>query len=288
VSLFLSQSAKGAKRIENAGAFGSRHRECGIQAGFPVAPTIHDWRAEGLLLAGMYRSLSVVATTLTVVKTSITRQMRGLDGMFEVANLRSPARLQVIHDTIELCEKEGEVEFCPGELDRCCCKSSDNAATDDCLEKKLNLQERTYKIYGWKHIYKCFQMTQERGHGLAELCFICSEWFFNTELWELHCQDHVNDMEYFPIFLDPLVLNGVLAMLGFCYDYLMNPKLPASHRCTNSSTNRSGCLTFRDISMFCESNRSNANFKPNSVLFPSIQLWSSSFTFRTLTASTHS
>ena len=77
--LFLSQSAKGAKRIENAGTFGSRHRECSIRAGFPVPPTIHDWRAEGLFLTGMYRSLSVVATTLTVVKTSITRRMRGWD-----------------------------------------------------------------------------------------------------------------------------------------------------------------------------------------------------------------
>ncbi|KAH7409779.1 hypothetical protein DE146DRAFT_732671 [Phaeosphaeria sp. MPI-PUGE-AT-0046c] len=46
--VILNQSTKGAKRIENAGAFGSRHRECGIRAGFPVPPTIHDWRAEGL------------------------------------------------------------------------------------------------------------------------------------------------------------------------------------------------------------------------------------------------
>jgi hypothetical protein len=77
--LFLSQSTKGAKRIENAGAFGSRHSECGIRAGFPVPPTIHDWRAEGLFLTGVYMSLSAVATSLTVVKTSITRRMRGWD-----------------------------------------------------------------------------------------------------------------------------------------------------------------------------------------------------------------
>ncbi|PQE10450.1 RTC4-like domain-containing isoform 2 protein [Rutstroemia sp. NJR-2017a BBW] len=50
--LFLNQSTKGTKRIENAGAFGSRHLECGIRAGFPVPPTIHDWRAEGLFLTG--------------------------------------------------------------------------------------------------------------------------------------------------------------------------------------------------------------------------------------------
>ena len=77
--LFLSQSAKGTKGVENAGAFGSRPRECGTQPGFPVPPTVHDWRAEGLFLTGMYGSLSVVANTLTVVKTSIIRRMRGWD-----------------------------------------------------------------------------------------------------------------------------------------------------------------------------------------------------------------
>jgi hypothetical protein len=77
--VFLNQSTKGAKRIENAGAFGSRHRECGIRAGFPVPPTIHDWRAEGLFLTGMHASLRVVVNMLTVAKTSIIRLMRGWD-----------------------------------------------------------------------------------------------------------------------------------------------------------------------------------------------------------------
>ncbi|KAH7113182.1 hypothetical protein B0J11DRAFT_619325 [Dendryphion nanum] len=54
--VILNQSTKGAKRIENAGAFGSRHRECGIRAGFPVPPTIHDWRAEGLFLTDKHYS----------------------------------------------------------------------------------------------------------------------------------------------------------------------------------------------------------------------------------------
>jgi hypothetical protein len=69
--LFLSQSAKGAKRIENAGAFGNRHKECGIRTGSPVPPTVHDWRAEGLLLTGMYESISVVADMLTVQRQAL-------------------------------------------------------------------------------------------------------------------------------------------------------------------------------------------------------------------------
>jgi hypothetical protein len=156
------------------------------------------------------------------------------DGMFEVAGLRSPAGLQVIHDMMELYEQEREVEFRPGlEPDRCCCNSTDNPATDDCSEKKRDLQEKTsdtYDTYDWKHIYKCFKTTQERDHGFAELCFLCSEWFIDMELWEIHCQGHVNNLEDFPVFLDPLVFNSVLAIPGFCYDYLRNPKLPASIR----------------------------------------------------------
>jgi hypothetical protein len=33
-----------------------------------------------------------------------------------------------------------------------------------------------------------------------------------------------------PVYLDPLVFNGVLVTPGFCYDCLANPKLPASTR----------------------------------------------------------
>ncbi|KAF2465875.1 uncharacterized protein BDR25DRAFT_360038 [Lindgomyces ingoldianus] len=50
------------------------------------------------------------------------------------------------------------------------------------------------------------------------------------KLWEVHCQGHVDNLENFPVFLDPLVFNGVLAMPGFCYNCLTNPGLPASTR----------------------------------------------------------
>ena len=51
--VFHSSSANGENTIESAGAFSQRHKELGIRAGFPVPPTIHDWRAEGLFLVGM-------------------------------------------------------------------------------------------------------------------------------------------------------------------------------------------------------------------------------------------
>lgn len=86
------------------------------------------------------------------------------------------------------------------------------------------------ETYDWSHIYKCFQETQKQDRGFAEFCFLCSDWFFDTESWELHYQDHVNDLENFPVFLDPLVFNGVLAMPGFCYNCLVDPRLPASKR----------------------------------------------------------
>ncbi|KAE9971389.1 hypothetical protein EG328_005700 [Venturia inaequalis] len=153
------------------------------------------------------------------------------EDIFEVANLRSPAGLHIIQDMTELCERGREAGFRPGlEPNRCCCKSNNNTATDDFREQKPSLQERYPETYDWSHIYKCFQETQQQDRGFAELCFLCSDWFFDTESWELHCQDHVNDMENFPVFLDPLVFNGVLAMPGFCYNCLVDPRLPASKR----------------------------------------------------------
>jgi hypothetical protein len=153
------------------------------------------------------------------------------EDMFEVANLRSPAGLRVIQDMTELCEREREVDFRPGlEPNRCCRKSSDNTATDDFWEQKPSFQEMCPETYDWSHIYKCFQETQKQDCGFAELCFLCSDWLFDTESWELHCQDHVNNLENFPVFLDPLVFNGVLAMPGFCYNCLVDPILPASKR----------------------------------------------------------
>jgi hypothetical protein len=49
---FVSQSTKGADKIETAAAFSKRHADLGRRAGFPKPPTIHNWRAEGLFLTG--------------------------------------------------------------------------------------------------------------------------------------------------------------------------------------------------------------------------------------------
>jgi hypothetical protein len=53
---YLAQSSKGAAKIESAGSFSARHRDLGLRAGFPQPPTIHDWRAEGLFLTGLFIS----------------------------------------------------------------------------------------------------------------------------------------------------------------------------------------------------------------------------------------
>jgi hypothetical protein len=63
-----------------------------------------------------------------------------------------------------------------------------------------------------------------------ELCFLCNEWFMGEDVWEAHCQEHIHDLELFPAFLDPLIFDGVLAMAGFCWDCITNPRLPASKR----------------------------------------------------------
>jgi hypothetical protein len=64
--------------------------------------------------------------------------------MFEVADLRSPAGIQAIYDTMALCEQEREVEFRPGlEPDKCHCYFNDE-------DVKLG---KDHHMYDWKHIY---------------------------------------------------------------------------------------------------------------------------------------
>lgn len=76
------------------------------------------------------------------------------EGIFDVADLRSPSGIQVIYDIIKLCEQEREVEFRPGlEPDKCCCRSNNNE--DD--ESKLSLQKIILDSYDWRHIYSCYQ-----------------------------------------------------------------------------------------------------------------------------------
>jgi hypothetical protein len=48
--------------------------------------------------------------------------------------------------------------------------------------------------------------------------------------WESHCQNHVDDLESFPRWVDPLMHDGVLASAGFCEFCLIKPQLPASER----------------------------------------------------------
>lgn len=63
-----------------------------------------------------------------------------------------------------------------------------------------------------------------------ELCFLCSEWVFDKDKWEVYCQIYIDDLETLPVVPDPLTIDGVLAMPGFCYDCLTNLRLPAKER----------------------------------------------------------
>jgi hypothetical protein len=52
---FESMSAKALPgKIENASAFSNRFRGLGSRSGYPQPPTVHDFRAIGLYLIGMY------------------------------------------------------------------------------------------------------------------------------------------------------------------------------------------------------------------------------------------
>ncbi|KAF1808098.1 hypothetical protein P152DRAFT_370646, partial [Eremomyces bilateralis CBS 781.70] len=81
-----------------------------------------------------------------------------------------------------------------------------------------------------RHILDCYKAYYTKIHGFAELCFLYNVWIHDREEWEGHCQGHIDYIAQFPIWVDPLVYDGVLAVAGFCECCLINPRLPASAR----------------------------------------------------------
>lgn len=131
--------------------------------------------------------------------------------LFKEVELRSDIGLQTILDLAAYYLQPREIMFRPGlEPSKCSCSRK--------------------RAYDWRHIYECHQNSQSRIHGFAEFCFPCNVWIYSEEAWEDHCQSHIDDLEYFPAWIDPLMYDGVLAAAGFCECCLINPRLPASQR----------------------------------------------------------
>jgi hypothetical protein len=131
--------------------------------------------------------------------------------LFEEVELRSDIGIQTILDLVAYYLQPREVMFRPGlEPSKCSCSR--------------------IRAYDWRHIYECHQTSQSHIHGFAEFCFLHNIWVYSEEDWENHCQSHVDDLENFPVWIDPLMYDGVLAAAGFCEFCLINPRLPASQR----------------------------------------------------------
>ncbi len=126
--------------------------------------------------------------------------------LFYEATLRSSLGLAVLRDLIALLRKPSEVQFRPGlERDKCGCVRNSSSK------------------YDWRHIYNCFKGDQRHKCGFAELCFKCNQWIFSEKEWDLHCTAHLEDLNTFSIYFDPLVYGGVLATPGYC-PYCLNDK----------------------------------------------------------------
>jgi len=131
--------------------------------------------------------------------------------LFEEVELRSDIGIQTILDLTAYYLQPREVMFRPGlEPSKCSCSGN--------------------RAYDWRHIYECHQTSQSGIDRFVNFCFLCNIWIYNKNDWQIHCQCHIDDLESFPIWVDPLVYDGVLAVAGFCECCLINPGLPAHLR----------------------------------------------------------
>jgi hypothetical protein len=74
--------------------------------------------------------------------------------------------------------------------------------------------------------------TAAESMTLPSSAFLCNEWIFGEEKWNDYCQVHLDNLQTFLIYLDPLVYGGVLAIAGYCPFCLTDPdpRLPAAVR----------------------------------------------------------
>ncbi|KAL9082425.1 MAG: hypothetical protein Q9165_008897, partial [Trypethelium subeluteriae] len=146
------------------------------------------------------------------VKFMVPEWCRLEKNLFEHVPLRSPIGMQVIKDLYALYIRDKEVEFRPG------------------LEPEFCSCPRKNDSYHWRHIFTCRKATLAAIHSQSEFCFLCSLWVNGKTSWEEHCQDHIHNITKFPVWVDPLMFQNVLAVAGFCEFCLIDPRLPASIR----------------------------------------------------------
>ena len=148
------------------------------------------------------------------VRFMMPERNRLAQNLFEIAIMRSQVGLAVLRDMISLYQKDNMVEYRPGlEPEKCCCE-----------EGRKNVS------YNWRHIYSCYKASLEHDYEFAELCFLCNNWFFGTQAWEAHCQQHLAEPDSLPIWCDPLTHGGVLARAGYCPFCLGDENLSAPVR----------------------------------------------------------
>jgi hypothetical protein len=141
--------------------------------------------------------------------------------LFQVAPLRRPTGLAILHDMMALYQKRSEVEYRPGlEPDKCCCRKDD---------PKPSFDDPTAS-YDWRHIYTCYKRNCSDVYGFSELCFLYNEWVSGSEAWDRHCQDRLRNLDAFLLYFDPPMRGGVLATAGYCPFCLTNARLPARMR----------------------------------------------------------
>jgi hypothetical protein len=141
--------------------------------------------------------------------------------LFQVDTLRSSTGLAVLRDLIALYQRRSEVKYRPGlEPDKCNCWKKD--------DPQSGLDSNT--SYDWRHIHTCYKKICSDHYGFAELCFHCHEWTIGSEAWNDHCQEHINNLETFPVWCDSLTYDGVLATAGHCLFCLTDARMPAATR----------------------------------------------------------
>jgi hypothetical protein len=142
--------------------------------------------------------------------------------LFQIARLRDPLGLSVLHDMMALYRQVSEVEFRPSlERDKCYCLKKENYQYDSNVP---------WGKYNWKHIYDCYRKERSSNYGFADLCFLCNEWVLRKQEWSDHYREHVNNLSTFLIYFDPLLHSGVIVSPGCCPFCLVNTELEPHDR----------------------------------------------------------
>ena len=63
-----------------------------------------------------------------------------------------------------------------------------------------------------------------------ELCFLCNKWFSGPKAWDEHYTNHLQNIDAFLVYYDPLIYSSVLTTTRYYPFYLTNKELLVSKR----------------------------------------------------------